>query len=275
MKSCRIVLNLTILLFCPLCLSINPASSQEITAREVMEEVDDRNDGDRSTADMKMMLIDKNGTRRNRTIRSFGIDQGEDQYHLMFFLAPGDVKGTGFLTYDYESEDKEDDQWLYLPALKKVKRIAASDKSGSFMGSDFSYADQTKRRLRDYMYTFHAKQSEVTIYGKKCWVIESIPKNRKVITETGYTKSILFIRQDNMVVVRAIHYLKNKGTLKYYDVKNMQEIDGIWTGLEIHMTRKRGNETVHQTILTLENVQYNQNGVDKQLFTTRRLEKGL
>jgi Outer membrane lipoprotein-sorting protein len=142
-----------------------------------MEMVDRRDDGDRSISDMRMLLIDRNGSQRSRSLRTFGIDQGEDRYSLMFFLVPGDVKDTGFLSYDYDTTGIDDDQWLFLPALKKVKRIASSDKSGSFTGSDFSYADLTKKRLRDYTYTFYEKQPEVVIYGKKCWVIESVPQN--------------------------------------------------------------------------------------------------
>lgn len=256
-------------------LSTIAAHGADYSAREIMEMVDARDDGDRSIADMQMVLFDRQNTQRSRSIRSFGIDKGEDRYNLMFFHSPADVKGTGFLTYDYEAEGKDDDQWLYLPALRKTKRIASSDKSGSFMGSDFSYSDLTKNRLNDYTYTFHKKQAEVSVYGKQCWVIESVPKNAKIIKETGYTRSILFVRQDNMMVVRAINYVKDGGYLKYFDVKKMEQIDNIWTGLEIHMTRKKGPQTVHRTILTLTNVKYNQDSVDETLFTTRRLEKGL
>lgn len=77
------------------------------------------------------------------------------------------------------------------------------------------------------------------------------------------------------MVVRAIYYVNDGGDLKYFDVKKMEEIEGIWTALEIHMTRKKGSQTVHRTILTLTNVQYNQDSVDETLFTTRHLEKGL
>ncbi|MBU0945138.1 MAG: outer membrane lipoprotein-sorting protein [Proteobacteria bacterium] len=253
----------------------SPAHGAEYSAREIMEMVDGRDDGDRSIADMQMVLFDQHNSQRLRSIRSFGIDQGEDRYNLMFFHSPADVKGTGFMTYDYEEEGKDDDQWLYLPALRKIKRIASSDKSGSFMGSDFSYSDLTKNRLNDYTYTFHKKQAEVSVYGKQCWVIESVPKNVKIIKETGYTRSILFVRQDNMMVVRAINYVKDGGDLKYFDVKKVKRIDDIWTALEIHMTRKKGVQTVHRTILTLTNVKYNQDSVDETLFTIRRLEKGL
>ena len=258
-----------------LALFVSSVHGAEYSAREVMEMVDARDDGDRSIADMQMVLFDRNNSQRIRVIRSFGIDKGEDRYNLMFFLSPADVKGTGFLTYDYEAEGKDDDQWLYLPALRKTKRIASSDKSGSFMGSDFSYSDLTKRRVDDYTYTFYKNQAEVSVYGKQCWVIESVPKNSKIIKETGYSRSILFVRQDNMMVVRAIYHVNDGGDLKYFDVKKMEEIDGIWTALEIHMTRKKGSQTVHRTILTLTNVQYNQDSVDETLFTTRHLEKGL
>ncbi|MBU1418553.1 MAG: outer membrane lipoprotein-sorting protein [Proteobacteria bacterium] len=251
------------------------AHGVEYSAREIMEMVDGRDDGDRSIADMQMVLFDRHNSQRHRSIRSFGIDKGEDRYNLMFFHSPADVKGTGFMTYDYEADGKDDDQWLYLPALRKTKRIASSDKSGSFMGSDFSYSDLTKKRLNDYTYTFHKKQAEALVYGMQCWVIESVPKNAKIIKETGYTRSILFVRQDNMMVVRAIYYVKDGGDLKYFDVKKMEKIDDIWTALEIHMTRKKGSQTVHRTILTLTNVKYNQDSVDETLFTTRRLEKGL
>ncbi len=103
-----------------------------------MQAVDDRDDGDDGISDLEMTLIDKRGNKRVRKIRSFSKDFGEDDYQLMFFLSPADVKDTGFLTFDYDDDDRDDDQWLYLPALKKTKRIATGDKSGSFMGSDFS-----------------------------------------------------------------------------------------------------------------------------------------
>lgn len=251
------------------------ANSEEYTAQEIMELVDRRDDGDKSIADLQMLLIDRNGTQRSRTFRSFGIDKGEDRLGLMFFLSPGDVKGTGFLTYDYETEDKSDDQWLYLPALKKVKLIASDDKSSSFMGSDFNYSDFTKKRLREYTYKFYAKQREVIVYDQKCWVIVSTPKTQRVIKETGYTQSILFVRQDNYVVVRAIYSLKDEKALKYFDVKKLEQIDGIWTALEIHMSKKKGKKTVHKTILTLTDIKYNQDSVNEELFTTRQLEKGM
>lgn len=256
-------------------LSAQNSQAADVTAREIMEQVDARNDGDRSVSDMAMTLIDKHGKQRQRLMRSFGLDKGDDTYSLMFFLAPADVKDSGFLTYDYKDISRDDDQWLYLPALKKTKRIAVHDKSGSFMGSDFSYADLTRFKLDDYDYSFDTRQQEAEVYGKKAWVIDSLPRNKEVIDETGYSKSILFVRQDNFMVVRAVHFLEKNGELKYFDVKKMAEIDNIWTNLEIYMTRKKGGRIEHKTILTMKNVRYNQESVNEEMFSIRTLEKGL
>ncbi len=242
-----------------------------ITGRQIMELVDNRDDGDKSTQDMKMILIDKNGSQRKRTIRSFRMDMGEDTYSIMFFLDPADVKDTGFLTYDYDDDTRDDDQWLYLPALKKTKRIASGDKSGSFMGSDFSYADMTDRPLDFYDYKL-LKETELD--GNPIWIVEAVPNTKDEIDETGYTKQIVFVRKDNHVVVRAKSWLKKGGRNKYLDVKRLEEIDGIWTATEMTMTTKKGKKTLHKTVLISDNVRYGQEmGANK--FSVRQLEKGL
>ncbi|MDX1811231.1 MAG: outer membrane lipoprotein-sorting protein [Gammaproteobacteria bacterium] len=240
-------------------------------ARAIMEKVDARDTGDNIKSDMEMILIDKRGNERIRKIHSMTKDFGEDTYRIMFFEQPADVKNTGFLTYDYDDPDKDDDQWLYLPALKKSKRIATSDKSGSFMGSDFSYSDMTKRNLKDYDYTL---QKEMKVDGHDVWIIESIPRTEDVIDETGYTKTLVFVRKDNYVVIRSVSWLKTGRKLKFFEVTKLEKIDGIWTNREMTMTTKRGKTTLHKTIMRFNNLQYNQN-IDENVFTVRRLEKGL
>ena len=244
---------------------------ESLTARQIMDRVDARDDGDNSTQDMEMILIDKNGSRRERTIRALGRDVGEDNQSIMFFLSPPDVKDTGFLTYDFDDDEKDDDQWLYLPALKKTKRIASSDKSGSFMGSDFSYSDMTDRKLDRYDYTL---MKEDVVNGQKVWQIEAIPNTDKEIKETGYTKSVSFVRQDNFVVIRAVSWVKKGNRLKYFDVKKLERIDGIWIPTEMHMTTKKGKTTLHKTIIKAHDVRFNQD-IDDDTFTVRKLERGL
>ena len=247
-----------------------PAVAETPTGRQIMEWVDAVDDGDDGIARMEMVLIDRRGNERVREIKSFRKKKGEDDQSIMFFESPADVKDTGFLTYDYDDESKDDDQWLYLPALKKTKRIAAGDKSGSFMGSDFTYADMTSRPLDRYEYTL-MKETEVN--GVPVWQVEAIP-NADEVDETGYTKTISFIRKDNNVMIRAAIWVKKGGRLKYLDVKKLEQIDGIWVPLEMTMTTKKGKATQSKTILRQHDVRFGQD-LSQDLFTVRQLEKGL
>ncbi len=246
------------------------AFADEPRAREIMERVDARDDGDDQTSNLQMILIDKRGKKRVRELRSFRKDKGDDDYSMMFFLSPADVKDTGFLTYDYDDADRDDDQWLYLPALKKTKRIASSNKSGSFMGSDFSYADMTDRPLEKYDYTL---LQEMELDGHPVWVIQSVPTDDDEIDETGYTKSIQFIRKDNFVAVRAKIWLKKGKRNKYMDVKELRQIEGVWVATLMTMTTKKGNQTLHKTILRTSDVKFNQ-PLDFDSFSVRGLEAG-
>ncbi len=249
------------------CLSIANADDN---ARAIAQAVYDRDDGKTISQDMKMILIDKNNNERVRSIKTFGKDFGKDDYKIMFFKTPADVKDTAFLTYDYDDASKDDDQWLYLPALKKVKRIPTSDKSSSFMGSDFSYYDMTKRNVDDYSYKV---LKHMDVRGHDTTMMESIPVNEEVIEESGYIKTIGLVREDIDMVVRSIAFMKN-GDTKYLDVTKMHEQDGVWVIDEMVMTTKQGKVTTHKTILQFTNIKVNK-PIDDDVFTTRRLEKGL
>jgi len=271
-------MKIALTLFATLLLSLSTQTlhAADLSARDIMVKVDDRDDGDNRIAEMQMILIDKNGDKRIRKMKSFDKDLitdtgDEDRRRIMFFLEPADVKDTGFLTYDFDAYAKDDDQWLFLPALKKTKRIASTDKSGSFMGSDFNYSDMTRKNLDAYDFKI-LKQAEVR--GAKTWVIEALPKSQDEIDETGYKKSVLFVRQDNFVVVRAVHWTDTGDKLKYLDVTGLEKIDGVWTITAMSMTTKKNKATVHKTEMTFSNVRYGQD-LNDSLFTLRRLEKGL
>ncbi len=242
-----------------------------LSVDEIVNKVDTRDEGDNGIGTMKMILIDKHKNKRVRDMKKYSKDFGEDIYSAIFFLSPSDVKNTAFLTYDYDDGAKDDDQWLYLPALKKTKRIASSDKSASFMGSDFTYSDMTSRTIEDYTYKL-VKESKVGAH--KVWVIESKPKTQITIDETGYTKSYMFVRQDNFVVTRALHFMTDGGKKKYMDVKKLEKIDGIWVATEIEMKTKKGKQTLHTTILKFNDVKFNQN-LNDNFFTVRQIEKGI
>lgn len=240
------------------------------SGRQIMEWVDARDTGDDGVARLEMVLIDKRGSERVREIVSYTKKKGEDDQTIMFFESPADVKDTGFLTYDFDDESRDDDQWLYLPALKKTKRIASSDKSGSFMGSDFTYADMTSRPLDRYQY---ALMKETEIDGVPVWQVESIP-NAEEADETGYTRAIVFIRKDNHVMVRAVSWVKKGNRLKYLEVEKLEQIDGIWVPTVMTMTTKKDKATLHKTILRQRDVRFGQD-LGQDLFSVRQLEKGI
>jgi len=243
-----------------------------LSGREIMEKVNSREEGDRSISETEMILIDKNGKKRIRNLKTYGRKIDDFSQSLIIFMSPADLRNTGFLTYDYDEPGKEDDQWLYLPALRKTKRIASSDKSGSFMGSDLNYSDMTSRELDLYYYTL---MKETEVKGQKVWQIKTVPKTKDEVKKSGYSKSIIFVRQDNYVMIRSVSWVHKKKRNKYLDVKKMEKIDGIWVSTEIHVTTKSGKKTIHKTILKENNIRFNQDEVNEDLFTIRRMEKGL
>ena len=267
----RINLSLSILTVFLVVFFCFPLAAQELTARQIMEKVEDRDDGDNATATMLMILIDKNKRQRKKVFSNFTKDFGKDERRIMFVRSPAPVKNTGFLTFDYDNPDMDDDQWLYLPEIGKTKRIATSDKDGSFMGSDLNYSDMTSRNLDDYEFTL---LKEMALNKQPVWLIQSIPKSADVIDETGYKRAILAVRKDNYVVIRAKMWTAEGNYIKYMTAKKVEKIDGIWVVTVNHVVKKRGKAIVHQTLVQISDVKFNQN-LDETLFTIRRLEKGL
>jgi outer membrane lipoprotein-sorting protein len=254
-----------------LLLFFSVSAAHALTAREIMEKVDARDDGDNMTAAVQMILIDRQKNKRIRDMKVFTKDQGDDTWKMQFFLSPADVKDTAFLTYDYYQGVRDDDQWLYLPDLHKTKRIATSDKSSSFMGSDFSYADMTRRVLDEWKYKL-LKEGEVN--GHKVWLVEAVPVSDEVRDRYGYLKSVLFIRQDISMGIRAVHWLKEGKKIKYQENLGVKQIEGIWVATELYMKTTKNKVTLHRTVMKYSNIKYNQDLSD-DLFTVRRLEKGI
>ncbi|MCP4294681.1 MAG: outer membrane lipoprotein-sorting protein [Proteobacteria bacterium] len=277
MKSNRInKLNpifLTLLIIGLLC--IPQLSAAEMSAKEIMKKSDNIEDGDTRIADMKMVLIDRKGNQRIRSIKSFSKDYGEDTKSMSFFMSPADVRNTASLAYTWDDPDKDDDNWLYLPALRKVKRISAGNKSDSFMGSDFTYSDMNGREFSDYNYKMLRKSDLVD--GQDCWVIESKPKKEikaQVIKETGYLKAINWIRKDNFLAVKGKLWVKKGKKIKYFSASDIVKIQGIWTAKKIEMRTTKRKRLEHATVLLFDNTVYNK-GVEDSMFTTQRMERGL
>ena len=242
-----------------------------MTADDIMTRVDQTETPTSQRADMTMILLDNRGNQRVRSIQSQRAEIDGVERSLMFFIEPADVRGTGFLMFDYEDADRDDDQWMLLPSLGKAKRIASSDKTGSFMGSDFSYADMSQRNLSEWTYTLLKEDS---LNGVDVWVIESIPVSQDVIDKTGYVRSIIYVRQDTYQVTRGISYLEKSGEVKLMNVSEFTEIDGYSLATETQMVTQKNGKTVHRTLMKLD-IQAVDFDFDPDNFTLNRLEQGL
>ncbi|MDO4789845.1 MAG: outer membrane lipoprotein-sorting protein [Porphyromonas sp.] len=241
------------------------ASAQ--TGREIAQKVKDRPDGNTRQSELVMKLINKRGSIRERKITSYSIDVGadkKDRKSIMFFQYPGDVKGTGFLTWDYDNPDKEDDKWLYLPAMKKVRRISGSSaKKDYFMGSDFTYDDMGQRNVDEDV---HKLLGEETIGGHKCWKLESTPIDKRDI----YTKKISWIRTDCLIPIKVEYYDKMEKLHRLLEMSDITRVQGYWVAQRLSMTNV---QTGHQTILEITNPQYDL-PMDESKFNVTTLEKG-
>ena len=245
-------------------------SADDLDVNEIMKRVYDRDDGDDASSEIQMVLTDRSGAVRERRIKTLAKDFGADTRQVIYFLSPADVEGTGFLTFDYAGVARDDDQWLYLPSLKKTKRIASADQSGKFLGTDFNYADLTERENDQYAFELLGTED---VRGEPAWKIRATPNERE-IERTGYTKSVIWVLKSSYVVVRAVHYVREGQKLKYFDVSKLELVEGIWSPTEVSMTTKLKDQSVeHRTVLTTSNLDYGQSH-DPELFSVRQLEKG-
>lgn len=252
MKTLKLIV---VLAFCEAFLGLNNAFSQ--TADEIMKKVDSRVVPQDMKSIMKMNLIDKKNTVRQRDLKTFMLS---DKKTMMWFLSPADIKGSSF--FKINNDDKDDDMWIYLPALGKVRRIASIATNGSFMGSDFTYEDMGDRNLIDYTYNL---LKEETINGKQCWVIESTPKAG---VSTDYSKIISWIWKDENIAIKEESYNK-KGALKKIKTIELAKVKTYWLPKKNTMEDLTVN---HKTELLFDKVEVD-TGIDPKIFDQNNMTK--
>ena len=247
----------------------------ELGAAEIIEQHDNRYDGDTAVADYRLILIDRRNRQRERDLRMYSKDYGEDTRSLSQFDSPADIRGTAYLNYDWDDPDADDDSWLYLPSLQRVKRIATSDTSDSFLGSDFTYADINGLETSWYDYSFF-NESEI-VDGQDCWVIDIVPKPEfrdKAEDATGYSRLRTWIRKDNFLQQRAQAWELRGNRIKYFNSSEIEQIDGIWTIKRLQVITTRNDRQEHASVLQVEDVSYNVELGD-EIFTTEYMQRGL
>jgi hydrophobe/amphiphile efflux-3 (HAE3) family protein len=239
--------------------------------REVMERVDARDDGEKVARSFTLELTDRSGTTRVQEVTSFRKYFGEEKRTILFYTDPANIRGTGFLTYDYADPSVDDDQWLYLPALRKIRRISASDRGDYFLGTDFTYEEikkEQKVELSDYRFE---TMGTATVDGVECIVVRGTPVSESVAEELGYGR-VKWRIDPEMWMPRLSDYWDTNGNhLKTIHTRTIERIDGIWTAMEIHV---RNHKTGHRTLLTYGEVDY-EASVPDRLFEQARLRRGL
>lgn len=191
--------------------------------------------GDDFQAKVTMELIDREGKKRKRELSMLRKDvkEGGSQKYFVYFTEPPDVKGMTFMVWKYP--DKEDDRWIYVPAVDLLKRVAAQDKRSSFVGSDFTYEDISGRDVKD---DDHSLIGEETISGKSVFKIESKPKEK-----LDYVKRISWIDKENFLPLKE----------EYYDLQN--QVYRVFTADRVETKKGKGGKS-YPTVMkrTMKNV---------------------
>ena len=244
--------------------ALTASAQKNLTGLQIMEKVYNRPTGEDMEATLTMTLINASGDKRVREIKQFIRDFGKVEKKIMFFVKPADVRNTSFMNWSYDDPNKDDDQWIYLPALKKVKRISSDSKGDYFMGSDFTYDDLGDRKPGD---DTHKILREEKLNGEDCYVIESIPKDEDYM----YSKTVTWIIKDKWIGLKKEFYDEDGDYLKTLTIEKYDKIKGFWI---ITKTKMDNVQKKHQTVMELTNVKINV-GIPSNKFTERMMKRGI
>jgi hypothetical protein len=222
-----------------------------------------------SRAEITMTLMSKGGARRERSTVGFTklAENGVDQKRLVRFLTPADVKGTATLLIEHA--DGDDDIWIYLPALRKVRRLVASNKKDSFVGTDFSYGDVIGHKVEEWK---HALVGEETVDGVETYVVESVPRTDTVRDTSGYSKRKQWIRRDNFVAIKAQYWDTGGALLKESIGRDVREVDAAKHKWQAFTLTMQNVQTGHSTEIVWTKLDVGV-GLGDDVFTERTLEK--
>ena len=232
------------------------------SGQTVMENVYNRPSGEDMTADLVMTLTNSRGSTRERSITQFKIDGGTLEKKLMFFLSPADVKDTSFMSWSYDDE-RGDDQWIYLPALRRVKRISSDSKNDSFMGSDFTYDDLGERHPAEDR---HEILREEEYRGESCYVVESVP----VGDDDAFSKTVSWIAAGKWIGLKREYYDENGAVYKTLKIEEYKQIDGYWVITNMVM---QDLDRDHSTRIEMQNIEFD-NGLSESFFSERQMRRG-
>ena len=274
-------LTLTLLIVAAASHLMSVSAQSPPTADAVARGVQDRDTGRDSRAAMRMKLFDRQGRVRERalsliTLRGRGApgvpaSAPDGDRLLIRFNYPNDIRGTGFLVWEHPQS--EDERFLFLPALGRVRRIAGAETQESFVGSDFTYEDIGGREFDEYVYAFAGSDGANASWtppgggsARPAWRLES----RRKDTSAEFPRVVSLVLKDSYVVVQVDVFNRRNEKQKVYTVRRVEEIEGIWTVMDSEMTNALEKT---RTELTVESTDYNV-GLKEADFSRRELERG-
>ncbi len=237
-------------------------SFAQLTGQEIIQKVYDNPTGEDTQGELAMTLINRQGEQRLRNLVQYTKDYGDVEKKIMFFMSPADVRGTSFMNWSY-SDGRDDDQWIYLPALRRIKRISSDGKGDYFMGSDFTYDDLGDRHPDE---DEHTLMGEETINGHACYVVESTPKDPDYM----YSKTITWVMKDSFLGIKREFYDDRGRLLKTLNINEFDKISGYWTILKTEMYNIQKD---HRTLMEMNNIKFN-TGIADRKFTERSMMLG-
>ena len=239
------------------------AGEAEEKGMQISKEAKDRDLGwTDSQAKMEMLLKNQHGETSTRQMRIKSMEQENDgDKSLTIFDSPNDVKGTAFLSFSHPTTN--DEQWLYLPALKRVKRISSRNKSGSFMGSEFSFEDLTSFEIEKYDYKYIKDE---TVNGEDCFVVEQYPKDKY----SGYKRRVVWIDKSEYRTQKIDFYDRKNSHLKTLTFSDFNKyVDKHWRASKLAMVNHQSGKS---TVLTWKDYQFKQ-GLDEKDFNKNALKR--
>jgi hypothetical protein len=251
-----------------------------LTPEGLARKIQDRDQGRDSRSTMRMKLYDRHQRVRERAMAivflrgraapgaSSAAPDGDRL--LIRFNYPNDIRGTSFLVWEHPSAD--DERFLFLPSLGRVRRIAGSEAQESFVGSDFTYEDIGGRELDEYIYAFAGADG-----GKTTWTAPSggaaLPawrlESRRKDASAQYPRVVSIVLDNSFVVVAADVYNRRNEKEKVYTVRRLEQVEGIWTVMDSEMTNAIEKT---RTELVVESTDYNV-GLKESDFSRRELER--
>lgn len=249
-------------------LIINTSNAQTLEEKglAIAQEADKRDLGwGDSQANMQMLLINKQGQTSQREIRVKTLEITNDgDKSLTIFDKPKDVRGTAFLTFSHTTG--ADDQWLYLPALKRVKRISSRNKSGPFMGSEFAYEDMSSQEVNKYTYKYLKDEPCGLNNELTCFVSERYP----VDPFSGYTRQISWVDHNEYRPWKIDFYDRKNALLKTLIMSDYRQYLGkYWRA---HTMEMINHQTGKKSILTWSNYEFN-TGLKDSDFNRAKLKR--